>query len=105
MATSIRLRHPQSGIVRTGYYGFSWTSFFFGGFPALMRGDVWVGLAILAGSLVASAFSAGLLWFAVGLVWAFIYNKRYTLGLIEQGYLFDDDPRRVAAAKRELGVA
>jgi hypothetical protein len=105
MATAVRLRHPQSGIVKTGYFGFSWTSFFFGGFPALMRGDVWIGLAVLAGSLVASAFSAGLLWFVVGLIWAFIYNKRYTLGLLEQGYVFDDDPRQVADAKRGLGVA
>lgn len=104
MATAIRMRHPQTGIVKTGYFGFSWTSFFFGGIPALIRGDIWVGLAILAGALVASAFSAGLLWFVVGLIWAFIYNKRYTHGLLQDGFLFDDDPRRVADAKRELGV-
>lgn len=105
MASSVRLRHPQTGIVKTGFYGFSWTSFFFGGIPALMRGDVWIGLAILAASLVASAFSAGFLWFVVGLIWAFIYNKRYTQGLLQEGFVFDDDPRRVANAKRELDVA
>lgn len=105
MATAIRLRHPRTGIVKTGYYGFSWTSFFFGGIPALMRGDVWVGLAVLAGSLVASAFSAGTLWFVVGLIWAVIYNKRYTQGLLSEGYVFDDEPGRVAQARRQLDVA
>ncbi len=104
MATAIRMLHPQTGIVKAGYFGFSWTSFFFGGIPALIRGDLWVGLAVIAASLGASAVSAGMFWFVVGLVWAFIYNKRYTHGLLQSGFVFDDDPRRIADAKRELGV-
>jgi hypothetical protein len=104
MATGIRLKQPQSGIVKTGYYGFSWTSFFFGGIPALMRGDIGAGLAVIAISLLASAFSFGLLWFVFGLIWAFIYNKRYTQALLQQGFVFDDDPARVAEAKQRLDV-
>jgi hypothetical protein len=38
MATAIRLVHPSGG-VKQGYYGFSWTTFFFGIWPALFRGD------------------------------------------------------------------
>ena len=29
MAQNIRLRHAQSGIITTGFYGFSWTTLFF----------------------------------------------------------------------------
>ena len=105
MATPVRMRHPGTGIVKTGYFGFSWTSFFFGGFPALLRGDVWIGLAVLAGSLVASAFSAGLLWFVVGLIWAVIYNKMYTQGLLQQGFVLEDEPSRIEAARRALNIA
>jgi hypothetical protein len=104
MATAVRLRQPQTGIVKTGYFGFSWTSFFFGGIPAMMRGDVALGVGLLIAGLVFGAFSAGLLWFVVGLIWAFIYNKRYTLYLLERGYVFEDEPSRVGEAKAKLGV-
>jgi hypothetical protein len=104
MAKTVRLKHPATGLVKTGFIGFSWTSFFFGGIPAIMRGDVGIGLGLLAAGLVASAVSAGLLWFVVGLIWAFIYNKRYTTKLIENGYVLDDAPEVVAAAKLALGV-
>jgi len=105
MAMSVQLKHPTTGIVKDGFYGFSWTSFFFGGFPALFRGDVAYGLGILIAGLLFGAFSAGFLWFVIGLIWAFIYNKNYTHRLLQAGFQFDDTPERVAAAKRALGIA
>lgn len=38
MATVVMLKHPETGIVTKGFYGFSWTTFFFGCLPALFRG-------------------------------------------------------------------
>jgi hypothetical protein len=105
MAQTVRLKHKPSGIMKDGYYGFSWTSFFFGGLPALIRGDVGYGLAVLLVGIVFGAFSAGLLWFVISLIWAFIYNKNYTHRLLQSGYEFNDAPERVAAAKSALGVA
>ena len=105
MATAVQMKHREAGILKTGYYGFSWTSLFFGGFPALLRGDVPYGLGVLAAGVVFGALSAGWLWFVIGLVWAFIYNKNYTHRLIQAGYEFNDTPERVADAKRALGVA
>jgi hypothetical protein len=99
------MKHKQTGILKTGYYGFSWTSFFFGGFPALFRGDVAHGLGVILGGAVLGALSMGMLWFAISLVWAFIYNKNYTHRLLQSGFEFDDDPSRVAEAKRDLGVS
>ena len=58
--------------------GFSWTTLFFGGFPALIRGDWIPGLTIMIGSL--------LTWGIVGVIAAFIYNKIYAKSLFEKGY-------------------
>ena len=105
MAAAIQLKHPQTGIRKTGFTGFSWTSFFFGGFPALIRGDIGYGLAILLGGCLAGAISFGTLWFLVSVVWAAIYNKHYTQRLLQAGYQFDDSANRVEEAKRSLGIA
>lgn len=96
MAKKVRLKNPTTGVVTTGFYGFSWTSLFFGGIPAIIRGDIVVGMAIL----VASFFTVGL----AGLIWAFVYNKRYTIALLEKGYVIEDVPEVAAEAKRKLGI-
>lgn len=104
MATKLRLRHPQTGVVKDGYFGFSWTSLFFGGIPALIRGDIVAGLAVLVFALVISIPTLGLGGLAVSVIWAFVYNKRYTVGLLEKGYALDDAPEVMSAAKIKLGI-
>lgn len=96
MAQLIRLKHVQSGVVKTGFYGFSWTTLFFSGFPAIFRGDLLTGVLVLV--LSASSF-----WI-VAVIWAFLYNKVYTTRLLEQGYVFDDTPRKTEEAKRALNI-
>lgn len=96
MAQLIRLRHTQSGVVKSGFYGFSWTTLFFSGFPAIFRGDLITGAIVLV--LSASSF-----WI-VAVIWAFLYNRVYTTRLLEQGYVFDDAPDRVEKAKRALRI-
>jgi hypothetical protein len=97
MATIVMLKHPANGIVRKGFFGFSWTTFFFGGLPALFRGDILVGLV----SMIASMLTFGL----AGIIWAFFYNKHYTLKLIEAGYEFADSEGVVTLARAKLGIA
>lgn len=58
--------------------GFSWTTFFFGGIPALIRGDWIPGIIIM----LASMFT----WGIAGVIAAFIYNKMYAKSLFEKGY-------------------
>lgn len=96
MATQIMLKHPDTGIVKKGLYGFSWTTLFFGGFPALIRGDILIGVVLL--------FAEVLTFGIAGLVWAFVYNKKYTLGLIEKGYVFAGSEAENALAKQNLGI-
>ncbi|CZT33374.1 hypothetical protein [Rhizobium sp. 9140] len=104
MATAIRLQHPTTGMTKIGYYGFSWTSLLFGGIPALLRGDVGIGLGMIAIGMAAGFIGVGLGWFIVGIIWAFIYNKIHTTRLIEAGYKLADAPERVRDAQRALGI-
>ncbi len=105
MATTIMLKHRQSGLVKTGFYGFSWTTLFFGMFPALFRGDF---VTFIGGFFVLAIL--GIVSFGIGavlamLIWAFIYNKYYTRRLLEQGYEFADSDAKISEARLRLGVA
>jgi hypothetical protein len=97
MATTVILRHPKTGIVKNGYYGFAWTILFFGGFPPLFRGDWILGLVLIVLEV--------LTWGIAGLIAAFIYNKHYTIKLIEQGYELADTESANVLARAALGIA
>ena len=96
MAQVVMLRNPQTGIVKKGFFGFSWTTLFWGGLPALFRGDIIIGLVVVVLQI--------LTWGVATFFWAFFYNKQYTLKLIEQGYQFADSEGTVALARAKLGV-
>ena len=73
----ITLKHP-SGVTKQVKEGFSWTTFFFGMFPALFRGDIkWAAIMFLCAWL-----TFGISW----LVFPFIYNKLYIEELKLKGY-------------------
>tara|TARA_Y100000992_G_C21243287_1_gene481876 strand:- start:1022 stop:1318 length:297 start_codon:yes stop_codon:yes gene_type:complete len=72
------LNMQNKGVMKTAPVGFSWTTFFFGFFPALFRGD-WK-YALIIG--VASFFTFGL----AGFVMAFFYNRLYIQDLLKSGY-------------------
>jgi hypothetical protein len=65
------VRHPQSGLTKNGYYGFSPTYLCFGWFVPLFRGEI--GIAAL--HLIFSIFTFGI-W---QLIASFIYNRQYTV--------------------------
>jgi hypothetical protein len=94
MATAIRLKHPQTGAIATGYYGFSWTTFFFNGFPALLRRDYATGLAVIVLAIVS--------FLILPMLWAFVYNRVYTLRLIDRGYEIQGTEEEIARARRKL---
>lgn len=58
--------------------GFSWTTFFFGGWPAIFRQDWAWGVCLI----IACLFTYGI----AGVVCAFFYNKSYAKRLFNQGY-------------------
>ena len=68
----------KNGIQKKSSVGFSWTTFFFGFFVPLIRGDIKWFLIML----ILSFLSFGLAQFIL----CFLYNKFYTVNLLEKGY-------------------
>ncbi len=104
MAKMILMQHKDTGIVKNGYYGFSWTTLFFGFFPALFRADflTFIGACVIL-------LLAGILTFGIGslflaFIWAFMYNKYYTRRLLEKGYQLAGSEAENALAAARLGV-
>lgn len=91
MAKKIILEHPVTGEKVTGFYGYSWTSLFFGVFVPLFRWDfktffgIFAVLALLGISTFLLVFPIvlGILFW---LIWSFMYNVYYTRNLIRKGY-------------------
>ena len=86
----------NSGIVKDAPVGFSWTTFFFGFFPALIRGD-WLWAVII--------FAAAFVTFGLaGIVFAFIYNRLYIQGLLKHGYKVQNysGDKRLIEAKAQI---
>ena len=86
----------KTGIVKDAPVGFSWTTFFFGFFPALIRGDWLWAVIIFATSFVTLGVAA--------LVFAFIYNRLYIQSLLKQGYKVKNysGDKRLIEAKAQI---
>ena len=105
MAKVVMLKHKESGVVKRGFYGFSWTTLLFQFFPALFRADFLTFIGAFVIVLILDIVTFGIAGFFAGLVWAFFYNRYYTRKLLERGYTFADSEGIVAEAKSYLGVA
>jgi hypothetical protein len=76
--TSIMFENPHTGGIKEAPVGFSWTTFFFGFFPALFRGDwKWAVIQLLLALLTFGLSS---------LVFMFIYNRLYIKELVGAGF-------------------
>lgn len=95
-AKRVMLKNPETGQIRKGYYGFSWTYLFFGWWVPLLRGEL--GTAAL--HLLFSVFTFGI-W---QIIVSFLYNAQYTNRLIAQGFRLADTLAANAAAARAIGV-
>lgn len=104
MATRIALKHKETGLVKDGFYGFSWTTFFFGFFPALFRGDFITFIGGFVISIIIAVVTMGFGAFFINLVWAFMYNKYYTRRLMERGYVLAGGEGDNALAAAALGI-
>lgn len=104
MATRIALKHKETGIVKNGFYGFSWTTLFFGFFPALFRSDFITFIGGFVVSIIIGIFTLGIGTFVIGFVWAFMYNKYFTRKLLEKGYMLAGSDAENALAAASLGM-
>ena len=91
-----QMENPNTGQMRSAPIGFSWTTLFFGFFPALFRSD-WVGAVII--------FLIGFATFGISnLVFPFIYNKMYLKRLIRDGYRITSATCGVEAVESWVGI-
>jgi len=105
MATTVVLKDLKSGLVKNGYFGFSWTTLFFGFFPALFRSDFVTFVGGFVVSLIIGAMTFGIGIFVIAIIWAFMYNKYYTRKLLEKGYVLSDTAEVNQKAAAALGVS
>ena len=105
MATRIALKHKESGIMKEGFYGYSWTTLIFGFFPALFRGDFVTFIGGFVVSVIIGIFTFGIGTLFISLVWSFMYNKYYTRKLLERGYVFAGTESENALAASGVGIA
>ena len=97
MAKRVALIHPQTGLMKSGFYGFSWTFLFFGWFVPLFRGELLIALLHFTITVITIG-----LW---QIIFAFLYNKQYTTRLLEKGYVLNDSAEVNEEARRKLGIA
>lgn len=76
----------SNGAIKEIKVGFSWTTFFFGFFVPLFRGDIKWALIMLAVSLIIGIPTMGFGASVAGIIFSFLYNKFYTKDLFAKGY-------------------
>jgi hypothetical protein len=96
MVKKVQLIHPLSGLIKSDYFGFSWTSLFFGWFVPVFRGELLIALLHFAITVVTFG-----IW---QVIIAFLYNKQYMTRMLEKGYVLNDTEEVNEAARRKLGI-
>lgn len=75
-----------NGVVKTAPEGFSWTTFFFGGFVPLFRGDMKWSVISLIAVVLGCVATMGIGSLIYQIFMSFKYNNFYINDLKEKGY-------------------
>lgn len=104
--SEIIFKHPASEDFVITPVGFSWTTFFFGFLPAVVRGDFrWAGIQLSA-LIPLAILTKGLGFVVPALLFGFVYNKLYIRQLVNDGYAVSAwvSERGIDDLGRELGL-
>jgi hypothetical protein len=92
----------DAGVTKEVKIGFSWTTFFFGFFPALFRGDLkWAAIMFITATVV-GLFTLGFGAWIPGIIFSFVYNKIYIKELLEKGYRPADEQTKTELQSRGI---
>jgi hypothetical protein len=92
----VLLRHRESGLVRNGYFGWSWTYQIFGWLVPVVRGEIVIAVMHLVFTIV----TFGLFQ----IVMPFLYNKQYMTRLLTDGWEICDTDEVNVKARNRLGI-
>lgn len=92
----------QAGVAKHVKVGFSWTTFFFGFIPALIRGDLKWAIIMLLLQIVAGSLTFGAGAIVVGIIFAFVYNNIYIKEMLEKGYMAASPQDRMTLELRHI---
>src|SRR5690606_8673452 len=95
----------SAGVTKNVKVGFSWTTFFFGFFPALFRGDLKWAVIMFITSAIIGTFTFGLGAWIPGIIFSFVYNKIYIKELLEKGYLPQDENAKIVLQNKGIIAA
>lgn len=93
----IRVKHSESGIRKNSFVGYSWTYFAFGFFVPIFRGEISIGIFHLIFSVVTFGIFQ--------LIMPFLYNKQYSIRLLNNSWNLDDSEENNAIARYKIGIA
>ena len=93
----IRVKHSESGIQKNCFVGYSWTYFVFGFFVPIFRGEISIGIFHLIFSLVTFGIFQ--------LIMPFLYNKQYSIRLLNDSWNLDDSEENNAIASYKIGIS
>lgn len=96
MATVILIKLKQSGLMKQGSYGISWTYLIFGWFVPIFRSE----LGVAALHFLFSVVTLGL-W---QLVFSFLYNKQYMNRVLTNGWELAGTEEQNLQARAALGM-
>ena len=93
----IRVKHSESGIQKNCFVGYSWTYFVFGFFVPIFRGEISIGIFHLIFSLVTFGIFQ--------LIMPFLYNKQYSIRLLNDSWNLDDSEENNVIARYKIGIS
>ena len=93
----IRVKHSESAIQKNCFVGYSWTYFVFGFFVPIFRGEISIGIFHLIFSLVTFGIFQ--------LIMPFLYNKQYSIRLLNDSWNLDDSEENNAIARYKIGIS
>jgi hypothetical protein len=94
---SVLIKHEPSGLLKKGFFGYSWTYLLFGFFVPIFRGEIGIGaLHLFLNILTAGIFQ---------IVMPYLYNRQYMTRRLTSGWTLADTPQKVTQARMRLGMA
>lgn len=94
-----------AGVSKRVKVGFSWTTFFFGFIPALIRGDLKWAIIMFVLTIIIGTLTIGFGAWIPGIIFCFIYNKIYIKELLEKGYGPADEQSKSVLIEQQVIVA